>query len=399
MPLDFVSHYIVMTFLASTNKDGDCLAAENMDDTLVGRSTESPHREGRCGSASKLMDNQVSQDLACNLRPCSAKRKVRVKREDDGDNFKLSNFHSSPISDLKINEKPADHSSDIVKVNEAVVPSLSSCKNKVGDVDISSEVAPDDHSNKPKELPGIFCHGKQEVEGSKGSFETLKEFSETKDSPDSAKDPSKSEALGCLQKMPTCVGKSSPASSTMNSKSLSQNFNSEDAEIQNSFTKQRVMVDCCIPVKNESSPRDAAKDENPKKFVRERSKSSLHSNSKGLHSSRSLQNSVSKQAISEARDSVSKQASSEARDSVHCSSSKASSGHQTSTNLGSSETNASLHQQKALQVQNKISSVPPKVEKANQTNIHSSSKSNQNHVPTVNPSPTSNSSMLSDEEV
>lgn len=386
MPLDFVSHYIVMTFLASTNKDGDCSEADNVDSTLVVRSTVNPHTEDHHGSAPELMDNQVSQDLDCNLRPSSAKCKIKEKREDDDDNFKLSSFHSSPISDLKDNGKPSDYTSDIVKVNDDVVTGLPSCGIKVGDIDISSEAVPGDHTNKPNELPGNFCHGKQEVEGPEGSLETPKEFLETKDGSDSTKNPSKSEALECPHKMPACVEKSSPTSSTLNSKSLSRDFKSEDTEVPNPFSKHGVIADCNIHIKNEGCPSDAARDEIPRKPVRERPKSSSNSNSKGLHSSRNTQNSVSKQVNSDARDSV------------HCS--KASLVHQTASTSGSSETNASLHHQKALQVQNKISSsAPQKVERLNQTNIHPSSKLNQSHVPSVNPSPTSNSSMLSDEEV
>ncbi|KAK7278309.1 hypothetical protein RJT34_23335 [Clitoria ternatea] len=356
-------------------KDGDCLVAGNADEMVVVQSAASPHREDHCGSAPELKDNQVSQDLDRNALPSSAKSKVKVRREDGVDNFKKpSIFHSSPSSDLKNNEKP----SDTVKVNDALGPSLPFCENKVGDVDISSEVVSEDHTNKPNELSGDFCHAKQELEGSEGSLETQKGFSETKDGY-SAKDPSKSEAVGCPPKMPVSVGKSSPTSSTMNSKSMSHDFKSED-------TKHGVIIDCNINTKNESCPSNATRDENPKKSVRERPKHSLNSYSKGLHSSRSSQNSVSKQVNSDSRDSV------------HGSSSK-SLVHQTA-GLGSGETNPALHHQKALQVQNKTSSsAPPKVEKLNQTNINTSSKLNQSHVPSVNPSPTPNSSMLSDEEL
>ncbi|KAL2600931.1 hypothetical protein AAZV13_10G139400 [Glycine max] len=364
-------------------KDGDCLVADNADDTLVVRSAASPRTEGHCGSAPELVDNQVSQDLDRNMRSSSTKCKVKMRR-DDVDNFrKPSNFHSSPMSDLKNNDKPSDHTSDIVKVNDAPVPSLPSCESKVGGFDISSEPIPADHTNKPNELSGDFCQRKQEPVGSEGSFETQKGFTETKDSLDAAKDPSKSEAIGCLPK----VGKSSPTSSTMNSKSLGHDIKSEDTEIPNSFTKHGVMADSNIHTKNENCPSDAARDENQKKSVKERPKSSLNSNSKGLQSSRSMQNSVPKQVNSDARDSV------------HVSSSKPLI-HQTASILGSSESNASLHHQKVLQVQNKISSsAPQKVEKLNQTNIHTSSKLNQSHVSSVNPSPISNSSMLSDEEL
>lgn len=365
-------------------KDGDCLLADKADDTSVERSAASPRTEGHCGSAPELMDNHVSQDADRSMCPISAKCKVKMRRDDDVDNL---NFHSSPISDLKNNEKPSDHTSDIVRVNDAPVPSLPSCENKRGGVDISLEVIPADHTNKPNELSGDFGHRKQEPEGSEGSFETQKGFSETKDGSDAAKDPSKSEALGCLPKVPASVGKSSPTTSTMNSKSLGHDFKSEDTEIPNSLTKPGVMADCNIHIKNESCPSNAARDENAKKSAKERPKSSLNSNSKGLHSSRSVPNSVSKQVNSDARDSV------------HVSSSK-SLIHQTASILGSIESSASLHHQKVLPGQNKISSsAPQKVEKHNQTSIHTSSKLNQSHVPSVNPSPISNSSMLSDEEL
>lgn len=376
-----------MTFLASTNKDEDCLEADNADDTSVVRSLASPQTEDHSVSAPELMNKQVSQDIDRNQQPSSAQCKFKVKREDSDDKLKHSNFHSSPISDLNNNGKPSDPTSNI-EVNEAAVLSVTSCENKVSDVGIPSEVVPDNHTNEINELPGKFCHGKEEAEGSEGSLETQKGFSETKDCLDSAKNPSKSEALARPSKMPASVGKSSPTSSTVNTKSLSHDFKSEDTEIANPFTKHGAKSDRNIHVKNESCPNDAAMDEIPRKYVRERSKSSLKSNSKGLHSVRSTQNSVSKQSNPDARDSV------------HCSSSKPSLVHQTASVFASSETNTSMHHQKGLQVQNKISSsVSQKVEKLNQTNTHPSSKLNQNQMPSLNPSPTSNSSMLSDEEV
>lgn len=375
-----------MTFLAFINKDGDCSVADNADDSLVARSAASPHTEGYCGSAPELADNQFSQDLERNKRTSSTKCKVKMKREDDIDNFKKpSIFHPSPISDLKNNEKLSDHKSD-VEVNDAPVPSLPSCENKVGSVDISSEVIPADYINKPNELSGDICPRKQELEGYEGSLETQKVFSEIKDGSDSAKDPSRSEALGCPAKVLACVGKSSPTSSTMNSKSLGHHdIKSEDTETANPFTKHGAMTDSSVQIKNENCTSNVARDDNPKKSVRERPKSSLNSNSKGLHSSRSVHNSVSKQANSDVRDSVSVSSKSLI--------------HQTASISGSSESNVSLHNQK-VQVQNKISSsAPQKVEKVNQTNIATSSKLNQGHVPSTNPSPISNSSMLSDEEV
>jgi len=376
MPLDFVSHYIVMTFLASTNKGGDCLEANNVDETLVVRSPMSPQTEDPRGSAPEHMEKQVSQDIDCNQHPSSGQCKVKGKREDDKDKFKHSKFHFSSISDLKNNGKSSDPTSDIGKVNDAAVLSLPLCENKVGDVGISSEVVPDSHTNE--------LHGK-EVEGSEGSFETPKGFSETKDGMDSAKNPSKSEALECQSKMLASVRKTSPTSSIMNCKSPSQDFKSEDTETANPFTKHGAKADHNIHIKNGSCTNDGARDEIPRKYVRERPRSSSKCSS---HSSQSTQNSVPKQAIPDVRDSV------------HCSLSKPSLGHQTPSVVASSETNASMHHQKGLQAQNKTSSlVPQKAERLNQTNIHSSSKLNQSHTPSLNPSPTLNSSMLSDEEV
>ncbi|XP_057732162.1 uncharacterized protein LOC130947476 isoform X1 [Arachis stenosperma] len=364
---------------SSKGKDGDCLAVDSPDNYFAVRSSIAPHGGGPCGSAPENIDKQVSQEIDCNLWPTSAKCD---KREDgDKDNCrKLSNVHSSPVNDAKDNEKPSDNIYDIVKVNDAVITSLPSCVKKLSDVDRLSVVVTDDHTSKPEELSGI-CNRKQPV-GSEGSIEPQKSISETKDGSESMKDP---------HKMSACLGKSSasPTSSTINAKSLAHDLKSEDIESPNPFTKQAVMSDSNIHLKKESSPSDAVRDEISRKSVRERPKSALNANSKGLHSSRSTQNSVSKQVNSDARDSV------------HTSLSKASLAHQTVSILGSSETNASLQHQKALQVQSKgSSSVPPKAEKINHTNMNTSSnKLNQNHGPSVNPSSTSNNSMLSDEEL
>lgn len=381
---DAVTSVLKHTYLENASakkKGGDCLEANNLDETLVVRSPMSPQTEDPRGSAPEHMEKQVSQDIDCNQHPSSGQYKVKVKREDDKDKFKHSKFHFSSISDLKNNGKSSDPTSDIGKVNDAAVLTLPLCENKVGDVGISSEVVPDSHTN---ELPGNFSHGK-EVEGSEGSFETQKGFSETKDGIDSAKNLSKSEALECQSKMPASVRKTSPTSSIINCKSPSQDFKCEDTETANPFTKHGAKADHNIHVKNGSCTNDGARDEIPRKYVRERPRSSSKSS---LHSSQSTQNSVPKQANPDVRDSV------------HCSLSKPSLGHQTPSVVGSSETNASMHHQKGLQGQNKTSSlVPQKAERLNQTNTHSSSKLNQNHTPSLNPSPTLNSSMLSDEEL
>ncbi|XP_045806472.1 uncharacterized protein LOC123899401 isoform X1 [Trifolium pratense] len=388
---DAVTSVLKHTYLENASakkKGGDCLEANNVDDTLVVRSAASPQPEDHSGSAPEHMEKQISQDIDCNQHPSSGQCKVKgMIGEDDGDKFKLPDFHSSPISDLKNNGQPSDATSDIDKVNDGAVLSLPLCENKAVNVGIPSEVVPDNHTTELNDLPANLCLGK--VEGSEGSLEPHKRFSESKDGSDSVKNASKSEALECPSKMLVSVGKSSPTSSTMNSsKSLSHDFKSEDAEIANPFTKHGAKADRSIHLKSESCKNDTAMDEVPRKYVRERPKSSLNSNSKGLHSSRSTQNSISKQVNPDARDSV------------HSSSSKPSPGHQIPSVFGSSETNASMHHKKESQVQNKISSsVPQKVEKLNQTNAHPSSKLNQSHTPSLNPSPTLNSSMLSDEEL
>ncbi|MED6187981.1 hypothetical protein PIB30_081624 [Stylosanthes scabra] len=360
---------------SSKEKDGDCLAIDSADNDC----SVAPPGGGPCGSAPEKVDKQVSQGADCNLWSSSAKCDKREDGDDD-DCRKLSNVHSSPINDVKENEKTSDQISDIVKVNDSVITNLPSCEKKLGNVARLSVVVTDDHTSKPEELSGI-CNGRQQPAGSEGSIETQKSISETKDGSDSIKDP---------HKMSACLGKSSasPTSSTINAKSLAHDLKSEDIESPNPFTKQAVMSDGNTHITKESSPSNAVKDEIPRKSVRERPKSSLNASSKGLHSSRSTHNSVSKQLNSDARDSV------------HTSSSKASLVHQTGSILGSSEPNASLQHQKASQVQSKgSSSVPPKAEKLNQTNINPPNKLNQNHGPSVNPSPISNSSMLSDEEL
>ncbi|OIW21571.1 hypothetical protein TanjilG_06334 [Lupinus angustifolius] len=356
-------------------KDGDFLVVDNADNDL-------------CSSAPELRDNRVSQELDCNLHPISAKCKVKLKSEDDDDDIcrKRPKFHCSPVNDLKNNEKPSDHISDIGNANDAVVTSLTPHEEKVGVFERVLEAIANDHSKKVDALSGDVCHEKQEPEGFEGSVTAQNGFSEAKDGSGSAKDPLKAEKLECPHKLLAFPRKASPTSSTTNSKSLARALKSDDTEIPNPRTKHAVMADCNINSKNERCPSDAARDGLSRKSVKERPKSSLNSNVKGPHASMSIQSSVSKQVTPDAGDSV------------HCSSSKASFVYQAASILGSSETNASSNHQKALQVQNKISfSDQQRVEKPNQTNVHPSSKLNQNHA--MNPSPLSNSSMLSDEEL
>ncbi|CAL0321069.1 unnamed protein product [Lupinus luteus] len=368
-------------------KDGDFLAVDNSDNALAVRSSMSPHMDDLCSSAPELGDNRVSQELDSNLCPISEKCKVKLKREDDDDNCrKHLKFHSSPVNDLKTHEKPSDHVSDIGNANDAVVTSLTSRDKKVGVFERVLEVVANDHSNEVDALSGDICHEKQEPKGFEGSVEAQKGFSEAKDGSDSARDTSKAETLERPDKKLASPRKSSPTSSTSNSKSLARDLKSEDTEIPNPLTKHRVMTNFNIHSKNENCPSDDSRDGISRKSVKERSKSSLNSNVKGLHASRSAQSSVSKQVTPDVGDSV------------HCSSSKASLVYQAASIVGSSETHASSNHQKALQAQNKVSfSDQQTVEKPNQTNIHPSSKLNQNHA--TNPSPLSNSSMLSDEEL
>ncbi|KAE9589685.1 hypothetical protein Lal_00000114 [Lupinus albus] len=368
-------------------KGGDFLVVDNADNALAVRSTMSLHMDDLCGSAPELRDNRVSQELDCNLRSTSAKCKVKLKNEDDDDICrKRPKFHFSPVNDLKNNEKSSGHISDIGNANDAVVTSLTSHEQKVGFFERVLEVVANDHSNKVDALSGDVCHEKQEPEGFEGSVTTQNGFSEAKDGPGSAKDPSKAEKIECPHKLLAFTRKASPTSSTTNSKSLTRALKSNDTEIPNPRTKHAVMADCNIHSKNERCLSDASRDGISRKTVKERPKSSLNSNVKGQHASMTLQSSVSKQVTPDAGDSI------------HCSSSKASFVYQSASILGSSETNASLNHQKALQVQNKISfSDQQRVEKPNQTNVHSSSKLNQNHA--MNPSPLSNSLMLSDEEL
>ncbi|KAF7828085.1 uncharacterized protein G2W53_019249 [Senna tora] len=381
---DTVSPLLKHNFVGNApieEQEGDGLAVDNADDSIVVRSTMSPPVEDLCGPAPEHKDNMDFQDF--NLEMCpSSQSKSKVKRAGDDDNSRKHLISHSSTSDLKYDEKLPNHISD--HVNDTAATNSPSCENKLEDIDRKLEVLVDCHTNNSEELSGDFCHGKQELEESEGTMETQKGFPEIKDGSSYAEQPSKSETV-CTHKMLSCLGKTSLSSSTMNTKIPANDQKSEETEIPNPPTKHGVMVDCNMHNKKESNQNDV-RDEVPRKFVRERPKSSLNGNSKVMHSSKSTQNSVSKQV------------SSDARDSVNCSS-KASLAHQTATNLGLSESNASSVHQKALQAPNKVSSsVPPRGEKLNQTNFQPSSKVNQNHVPS--PSPTSNSSaMLSDEEL
>lgn len=386
MLLDIMLHHLVITFFVSANKEGNGLAVDNADDSVVVRSTMSSPVEDPFGPAPEHKDDQDFQDFDYEMCPISGQSKHNVKREGDDDNFRKHLIsHSSTVSDHKNDEKLPNHISD--QVNDTAVTNSSFCENKVQDINRKTEVLIDCHTNNSEEFSCDFGHAKQELEGSENTLGMQKGFLEIKDGSGYAEEPSKSETTLYSQKMLSCLGKSSSSSSIMNSKLLANDQKSEETEIPNSLTKHVAMADCNLCIKKESNPNDVTRDEVPRKSVRERPKSSSNPNLKAMHSSRNAQNSALKQVISDSKDAV------------NCSSSKASLVHQTAINSGSGESNASLLHQKALQASNKISSsAPQRGEKLNQTNFQPPSKVNQNHVPS--PSTTSNSSaMLSDEEV
>ncbi|KAI4332293.1 hypothetical protein L6164_017215 [Bauhinia variegata] len=371
-------NYVGNASIKEQEEDGDSIVVRS----VVGPSTEDP-----CGSTKEHKDNQLIKQFDCDKSPRPAQCKFKVKREGDDDKSrKLLIFHSPPKNDNKNNERPSDHMSDNVKVNDTMVSSSPSHEIKVEDVDRKSEVAVDHHTNKPDELSGDFGHEKQELEGSEGSVDVQRKTLETKDGLNFAEEPSKSDPL----KMLSSFGKSSSTSSTINSRSLGNDFRSEDPQITgndfrsedpqipNTAAKHGLLADCNSHSRKGSCSGDVVKDEVPRKSVRERSKSSLNSHLKAQHASKSAQSSVSKQR------------SSDSKHSIHCSP-KSSSIQQTAVSSGTSDFNASLNHQKALQSQ--------RGEKLNQTNSQSSSKLNQNNVSSINPSPTSNSAMLSDEEL
>ncbi|XP_054824295.1 uncharacterized protein LOC129322189 isoform X1 [Prosopis cineraria] len=367
-------------------QEGDGLAGNNnADDSIILRSTISPAEDDLGGPAPEPKDNQDSKDFDYETCASSGQSNFKVKGEEDNDNSgKHLVSHSSSMSDLKSDEKLPKRNSD--HVNDSVVIN-SSDANKVEDSDRKSEAIIDCHTNNSEELSCHFCPVIQEMAGSEVPTETQKGFSGIEDGSGYAEDPSKSETTLCPHKMLSSLGKSSLSSSTMNSKIPASDQKSEQTEIPNPLVKHGVMADCNMYNKKESNQNDIVRDEVPRKSQKERLKSSSNSNLKAMHSSKSAQNSVSRQV------------SAHSKDLVNGSSSKASLVHPTGTNLGSSESNDSLLHQKSLQAPNKISSsVPQRGEKINQTNSQPSSKVNQSHVPS--PSPTSNSpAMLSDEEL
>ncbi|KAJ7952215.1 PHD finger protein family [Quillaja saponaria] len=301
----------------------------------------------------------------------------KVKREEDDVNS--SKFLSS------------DHMSDNSEGNNAIASSLLSCEvQEVGKIpEIVSE-----HTDIADELSGQM---KLQVEGSEGSMDAHKCFSEIKvgleEQSKSSGTISISQALVCESKLLSSGGKLFQTSSTMVSKSPSNELKPEDTENPNSIAKQQMVTDCNVHIKKDGGPTDVVRDEElhelPRKTVKERTKYSTTTTFRALHSSRSLQ------------DSVSKQINSDSKDPVICSSSKASSAQNTATNSMPGESTGLFHHQKALQALSKssISGLPQRVERPNQTNIHSSSKLNQNNALSVYPSTTSNSAALSDEEL
>ncbi|KAJ7945103.1 PHD finger protein [Quillaja saponaria] len=241
----------------------------------------------------------------------------------------------------------------------------------------------------------LSCQMKPELEGSECSLVEQNCFSEIKDCLGSAEEQSNSggtisisQGLVCQHKLLSAGGKLFRSSSTMVSKLTSNEFKLEDTENVNSI---QIVAGCNGHIKKVGCLTDVVRDEEmhevPRKTVKERPKSSATSSFKALHSSRSLQ------------DPVSKQINSDSKDLVVYSSAKASLAQNAA--LNSAPATGLLHHPKALQAQSKSSAsrLPQRVERPNQTNINPSTRLYQNNALSVYPSSISNSATLSDEEL
>lgn len=356
-----------------------------------------PLVEDVSGVAPEVKDKQV-QDSNSDM-PLTSER-PEIKKEDLDDHCgSLSNIQSSPNGDAKDPGTSNEHIFETSKVNDATVSSSQSGDHKLEDVDRSFGTISDSHINKADHVAGDSCQLKTELECKGGLMAMQKSPSEQKNGSGHSEEHSKpggtmlnSQGLASQRKMVACSGKSSSSSSTIliPKSSTSDSVKSIDTPNTNHIAKPQTTPDNNLNVRKDRI-RDEDKDDLPRKTMKERPKAFTNTVPKPSHSSRS------------SHDSLSKKATPELKDNLLSASSKTSSGATTTAlTSASGEPTASLHHQKAMHTNSRSSAsgVPPKNEKGNQPPSQSSSKINQNHVPSVYP-PVSSSSpaTLSDEEV
>lgn len=375
------------------------MAIDKLDDSFKDsdRIVGKPPVDDVASSAPEIKYNHV-QDSNSNT-PKSEQPDFKVKIEDDGNSRGLFSFQPSSFCNAKDPGMAPAHMSENCKLNGATVSSSQSSDHKSQDVDRCSEAVSDSHVDNAHESSSNPSQFKPEVDGPDNSIEAQKTSSEPKNGSKLAEEHStpggtmlNSPAASSQCKLVACAGKSSTSSTVVIPKS-STSEKSADALNPNPVAKQEVVSDCIVGARKDrasSDIRDEARDDMPRRTMKEHSKSFTNTVPKPLHSSR----------IS--HDSVSKQTASEAKDSVVCLTSKTPSAPNTAVNSGSSEPTGSLQHQKAVPLHNKssASSILQRGDKVNQTSFQPSSKIHQNHAPsTCPPAPSCSPATLSDEEV
>ncbi|XP_048319764.2 uncharacterized protein LOC107403796 isoform X1 [Ziziphus jujuba] len=381
-------------------EEEDKMEINKLDDSSKGpdRIAVKPPLDDMASIAPEVKDNQI-QESSGDKSLSSEKLDFEVKTECDGNSRPLLNFQSSPYGDAKDPGIASDHMSEISKLNDTTVSSSQSSDHKAQDIDRSLEAVGDSRRDNADELSSNPCQQKQELEGPENSLSVQKSSSEqrhTFEFPEEHSKPggiiSNLPAVPSQRKLGASVGKSSSTSSTILIAKSSTSSKSADALNSNSIAKQQVIPECNVSSRKDHPSydvRDEARDDMPRKIVKEHPKSFTNSAPKPSHSGRT-------------HDSASKQTTSESKDSGPFLSSKTSSAPTTAVTSGSSEPAGSLHHQKGVHLHNKnsASNTLQKAEKMNQTSSQPSSKINQNHPSSMcPPAPSSSPATLSDEEL
>lgn len=358
----------------------------------------------------KVEDNRTFEDSDGGISQSSVQPNVQSEIGADHSNSLLDLKQSSPLVDEKLDGPKhlvqytgisVDHMSESFKVEDSVVSILKSSDDKAEDVERSLEAVSDCHTDTLDRLSGDRYQPNQEVKGMEGSIALPKSSSEPKLNIREAEDQStpgemvlSPPSISSQQKMVLCIGKSSSASSTieMSKSSVSDSGKPENTQTPNPINQQRVTPSSSSSIKKDHVARDGVNNGNgheiPRKVAKERSKSSVSSALKTLHSSRTSHSSVSRHT------------SSDSKDPVVYTSFKASSAQNAAVALGSGESAGSLQSQSASQGHGKITS-SSSVQRGETLNHSSGQPSSKVNLTTAThpPAPSNSRATLSDEEV
>ncbi|XP_024023816.1 dentin sialophosphoprotein isoform X2 [Morus notabilis] len=388
----------------NVKEEGDNMTVGKLDDSFESsdKNVDNSLVKDVPGVALEVKDNQV-QDSYVDTSLKSELPNLEVKKELDHSSGSLPNIQSSPQGDAKDPGISLGKMLETSKLNSATISTSQSSDDKAEHLDRSLEAVGNSHMSKADQLSGEPCQLKSELESADGLMALQKTPSEQKKGSGIPEEHSRaggtmlnSQGLPSQRNMVACSGKSSSMPTTVLTakSSSSDNVKSTDASNHNPVAKPQITSESNANVRKDRCPHDVReedRDDVPRKSVKERPKSILHSAPKPSHPSR----------IS--HDPLSKKTTPESKDNVLCVSSKTSSAaNTTAVSSGSVEPTGSLHHQKAVHTHNRttVSGVPPKGEKFNQPNIQPSSKINQNHTTSVCPPVLSSlPATLSDEEL